>query len=165
MPHAANARLDHPYTIVWLRSLRSAVLHCTYVAAALTPLVLIAAGCQQKGREPAEQTNRPGTAPLAAAPATAAPVIVKPKAEKTLSMPTYPPDSRRAREAGTVELNLHVLTDGSIDDVGILKSSGSPRLDEYAVREARARWTLKPGTVDGRPTPMWHTLRVTFKLD
>lgn len=162
MSHAANARLDRPYPIVRLGSLRSAVLHCLCVAAALTPLVLISTGCQQKDPGQPEQTNNPAAAPLAAAPA---PTIVKPKAEKTLSMPTYPPDSRRAREAGTVELNLHVLTDGSIDDVGILKSSGSPRLDEYAVREARARWTLKPGTVDGKPTPMWHTLRVTFKLD
>ncbi len=79
-------------------------------------------------------------------------------------MPTYPAESRKAREEGTVELNLHVLTDGSVDEVGVLKSSGFPRLDEYAVREARTRWRLKPGTVDGKPTPMWHSFRVKFQL-
>lgn len=83
--------------------------------------------------------------------------------EIPLSQPQYPPKSRHARQTGTVVLQLHVLEDGSVDDVRIKKSSSHARLDYAAANEA-LNWQLDPGTVDGKPQPMWGQFAVTFKL-
>ena len=80
-----------------------------------------------------------------------------------LTQPLYPPQSIRTGEAGTVVLSVLVLENGRVGDVRIDQSSGHPRLDESAAREAR-RWKLKPGTRDGVPVAMWKQIPVTFRL-
>ena len=80
-----------------------------------------------------------------------------------LTQPLYPPQSIRTGEAGTVVLSVLVLGNGRVGDVRIDQSSGHPRLDESAAREAR-RWKLKPGTRDGVPVAMWKQIPVTFRL-
>jgi TonB family protein len=92
--------------------------------------------------------------------------IVLPRStpQKPLSIPVYPPQSRRSGEHGTVVLKLHVLEDGSVGDAVIYKSSGYTDLD-YAAMYESFRWRLQPGTVNGAPSRMWGRFAVTFKLD
>lgn len=78
--------------------------------------------------------------------------------------PEYPASSRRAGEAGTVVLDLYILPNGRVGDARVQKSSGFPRLDEAAVREAKRSWRFVPGTEDGKPVAMWHSTKVTFNL-
>ena len=91
--------------------------------------------------------------------------IVLPRSipQKPLSIPMYPPQSRRSGEHGTVILKLHVLEDGSVADALIDKSSGYPALDYAAMYEA-FRWKLEPGTINGARSRMWGQFAVTFKL-
>jgi len=80
------------------------------------------------------------------------------------SLPEYPPASRRAGEAGTVQLRCFVKEDGRCSEVSVVKSSGFDKLDEAAVKEVQRNWKFVPGKEDGKPVPMWHTFAVTFKL-
>jgi periplasmic protein TonB len=78
--------------------------------------------------------------------------------------PDYPASSRRAGEAGTVVLDLYILPNGRVGDAKVQKSSGFPRLDEAAVKEAKRSWRFTPGTENGQPVAMWHSTKVTFNL-
>jgi protein TonB len=93
-------------------------------------------------------------------------VVTLPKADprRPNSQPDYPSASRRLGEEGSVVLLLLVKEDGKVGDAKVDSSSGHPRLDEAAVKEALRRWKFVPGTEDGKPKAMWHKVKVTFKL-
>jgi protein TonB len=76
----------------------------------------------------------------------------------------YPPASKRAGEEGTVVLRLFILESGRIGEAKVTKSSGFPRLDEAAVKEAERNWRFVPGKEDGKPVAMWHDIALTFRL-
>ncbi|MCJ2184421.1 energy transducer TonB, partial [Novosphingobium sp. 1949] len=62
--------------------------------------------------------------------------------------PSYPVESRRAHEQGTVQLLVLVGTDGRVSEISLASSSGSDRLDKAALRAVRHwRWmpTLRGG--------------------
>lgn len=101
----------------------------------------------------------------AGAGSSSGPVIADPAIDPRLplSEPDYPATEIRLGHAGTVMLSVYVLENGRVGEVRIDQSSGFARLDLAAQREAR-RWRLKPGTQDGRPTPMWKTIPITFQL-
>lgn len=80
------------------------------------------------------------------------------------TLPEYPPASRRANEAGTVQLRCYVREDGRCSEVSVVRSSGFDRLDEAAVKEVQRNWRFVPGKEDGKPVAMWHTFAVTFRL-
>ena len=82
-----------------------------------------------------------------------------------LTQPDYPMSARRLDEQGKVALTVLVGTDGHVRDVRIAQSSGSTRLDEAAVTEARAHWRLRPATRNGVPFEQWLTLGVIFRLE
>lgn len=116
------------------------------------------------------------TTPLITAPAAdagsagssappVAPVLMEPEIDHRigLTQPLYPAQSIRTGETGTVILSVLILENGRVGDVRVDRSSGYPRLDDSAAREAR-RWKLKPGTRDGVPAPMWKQIPVTFRL-
>ena len=90
------------------------------------------------------------------------PPKVDPKRPPT--KPEYPASSRRAGEAGTVVLDLYILPNGRVGDAKVQKSSGFPRLDEAAVKEAKRSWRFTPGTENGQAVAMWHSTKVTFNL-
>ena len=77
--------------------------------------------------------------------------------------PRYPPELKRERVEGEVEIVFVVLEDGSIDDLRIKKMS-NPAFAESLV-EAVKQWKFEPGIKDGRPVktrihfPMSFTLR------
>jgi periplasmic protein TonB len=104
---------------------------------------------------------QPPIQPKAPAVPTTAPKV-DPRRPPT--KPDYPASSRRAGEAGTVVLDLYILPNGRVGDAKVQKSSGFPRLDEAAVKEAKRSWRFTPGTENGQPVAMWHSTKVTFNL-
>lgn len=107
----------------------------------------------------------PVTTPIDRGGGSAQPIVTLPEIDPRigLSEPTYPASEIRAEHAGTVLLSVYVLENGRIGDVRLDQSSGFPKLDESAMREAR-RWRLKPGMRDGVPVAMWKQIPVTFQL-
>jgi protein TonB len=95
-----------------------------------------------------------------------APVVIEPRidARRGLSEPFYPPQVIREGGEGTVTLSIYILADGRVGEVKLDQSSGHPRLDDSAMREAK-RWRFVPGTSDGKPVAMWKKVPVTFRLN
>lgn len=91
-------------------------------------------------------------------------VAVRQDSRHPLSQPTYPARDIREGNEGTVELKIYVLPTGRIGDARVLKSTGSPSLDQSAVEEAKRKWRMLPATRDGEPYAEWHRLKVTFNL-
>ena len=81
-----------------------------------------------------------------------------------ITQPEYPPASRRAGEAGTVQLRCFVQESGKCTEVSVVKSSGFENLDQAAVKEVQRNWRFVPGKEDGKPVAAWHTFAVTFRL-
>jgi periplasmic protein TonB len=73
-----------------------------------------------------------------------APWPLVPPTPKVITRPAYPEAARRHEEQGTVDLMVRVLRDGSVGEVVVKKSSGSPILDQAAIAEAK-RWQFVPG--------------------
>jgi len=82
-----------------------------------------------------------------------------------LTQPDYPMSARRLDEQGKVALEVLIGTDGRVVDVRVAQSSGSLRLDQAAMNEARAHWRLRPATRNGVPFEQWLTLGVIFRLE
>lgn len=78
--------------------------------------------------------------------------------------PAYPSMSRRLGEEGKTILRVHVLSDGSADQVDIKTSSGSLRLDESAQRTVRT-WKFVPAKRGGTPVESWVLVPITFRLE
>ncbi|HEY4367202.1 MAG TPA: energy transducer TonB [Steroidobacteraceae bacterium] len=93
------------------------------------------------------------------------PVVVSPSIDPTrgLSEPLYPPQEIRLQHTGTVLLAVQILANGRVGEVRIDSSSGYPRLDASAAREAKD-WRFRPGTSDGVAVTMWKQVPITFKL-
>jgi TonB family protein len=72
--------------------------------------------------------------------------------------PEYPYEARRQKITGdgVVAMIVDPVT-GNVSDVSILKSTGSPFLDNAAVTGFR-RWRFKPGTVSSVKCPITFTL-------
>lgn len=94
------------------------------------------------------------------------PVIVEPRidARRGLSEPYYPPAIIRVGGEGTVLLSLYILPDGRVGEVKLDQSSGHPKLDESAMREAK-KWRFVPGSRDGAAAAMWKQVPITFRLN
>jgi len=82
-----------------------------------------------------------------------------------LTQPAYPMSAIRAGEEGKLALQVLVGPDGRVVEVKVVQSSGSARLDQAAMSEARSRWRLRPATRDGVPFAQWLTLGVVFRLE
>lgn len=82
-----------------------------------------------------------------------------------LTQPAYPAAAIRGNEEGALNLAILVGTDGRVRDVKVAESSGSSRLDQAAMNEAKSHWRLRPAMRNGIPFEQWLTLRVVFHLD
>lgn len=149
--------------------------HRMVLAAALIPVIAGVASCSADDKPQAREVEPQAQSAAAASPEPTAqlPDITAPPADARpprsnkafpLSQPVYPQQARSAGQTGTVVLQLHVLEDGSVDDVRIKQSSSFARLD-YAAANESLNWKLDPGTVEGKPQAMWGQFAVTFKLD
>jgi protein TonB len=103
----------------------------------------------------------PGPPPMAA-PVVRTPPRSDPR--RPFTEPEYPPTSRRLGQEGTVVLLIYVLADGKVGDVKVHKSSGFPKLDEAAVKEARRSWRFIPAKEGNTAVPDWGQFAVTFRL-
>jgi periplasmic protein TonB len=98
-------------------------------------------------------------------PPTPVPVRVMPHLDQRHStQPEYPPQARRLGEQGTVLLQVLVGVDGRVLEAKLLQSSGFPRLDQAALAGAKADYRFLPGTIDGKPQPMWYSFRFNWRL-
>ena len=104
--------------------------------------------------------------PAPPAPPVAKPQPTPPRADpkRPNSRPDYPPTSRRLGEEGSLILTLYVKEDGKVGEAKVQESSGFPKLDEAAVREAVRRWRFIPATLEGKAVAAWHQVKVTFRL-
>ena len=91
-------------------------------------------------------------------------VGVRADSRHPLTQPAYPLTDVRQGNEGAVELEIYVLPSGRVGDVRVIKSTGSPTLDQSAMEEARRKWRLLPAMRDGEPYAQWHRLRVVFNL-
>lgn len=99
-----------------------------------------------------------------AAPPPAPRNVVHPKGKFPPTEDYYPAASIRLEEQGTVVIKTCVGPNGKLAETpSVVTSSGSARLDEAAVKLAKAaRFT--PGTVDGSPSTDCLSTRVRFEL-
>jgi protein TonB len=72
--------------------------------------------------------------------------------------------SRDNNSQGRAFIRFVVNTDGSIQDVQVLKSSGDMYLDKEAVRVVTGMPKWKPGRQSGKAVRVFFTLPVVFKL-
>ena len=82
-----------------------------------------------------------------------------------LSQPPYPLEARHFGEQGRLLLAILVGADGRVLDAKATQSSGSERLDQAAIKEARQHWRLRPATRNGVPFEQWLTVPVIFQLE
>jgi protein TonB len=76
----------------------------------------------------------------------------------------YPAASKRLGEQGSIVLRVCVGPNGKLEgEPTVQESSGSARLDEGAVKLAKAGRYL-PGSADGQPTTSCFSFRVKFEL-
>src|SRR3954469_4587306 len=82
---------------------------------------------------------------------------------RTHTLPPYPPISVRLNEAGTTLMEVHITTEGNVDDCKIVTSSSSERLDQAACDYVKRVWRWQPPTQQGTPTAV--STRVSVKWD
>jgi protein TonB len=106
----------------------------------------------------------PETASTSDAISEPSPLQVDPS--KTLTRPEYPATSIRLNEQGKVLLLIYVLPDGKVGEVKVSRSSGYPRLDASAMREAKRSWRFLPAKDgSGQGVAAWGTFEVAFELN
>lgn len=76
----------------------------------------------------------------------------------------YPTISRDTGSEGTSYVGFVINTDGSIQDVDIVKSSGDPYLNGEAIRIVKSMPKWYPGKQGGKPVRVRYTLPIKFKL-
>ena len=74
----------------------------------------------------------------------------------------YPVISQSLNEHGDVELKLSLTEKGTVSDAVVEKSSGSPRLDEAAIKYVKTYWSYEPP--DGQEMPAQMLFTVSFVL-
>lgn len=78
--------------------------------------------------------------------------------------PRYPRKAEQAGQQGLVWIKALVGSDGSIRKAVVYKTSGTPSLDNAALKAAYDN-KFNPAVQDGKPIAMWVTYKVEFKLD
>jgi periplasmic protein TonB len=107
-----------------------------------------------------------------AAPASAPGVVrVAPQVNfnRDCERPDYPAAAARAEATGVVVIAAYVDLSGRVTQSRIERSSGPSRehkqLDQAALQAITASCRFKPGTVDGKPEPLWTQVQYVWKLD
>jgi TonB family protein len=79
--------------------------------------------------------------------------------------PEYTPEGRAAGIEGVVVLSAHVLTDGTIGEVQVVRSldENTYGLDQEAVK-AMKQWVFKPPMKDGEPVSTVVHVGIVFSL-
>lgn len=80
------------------------------------------------------------------------------------TQPPYPRAALRSRMEGTVTLLILVDTDGTPLEVSIDTSSGSPALDNAALRHVKQTWRFRPDIREGKPAQAIRWIPIEFSL-
>jgi len=75
--------------------------------------------------------------------------------------PVYPPEAKAARIQGTVQLQITVGKDGTVQNLNVI--SGPSELQQSAV-EAVRHWVYKPTLLNGEPVEVVTTVDVNYTL-
>lgn len=106
----------------------------------------------------------PQPAPAPKKPERAEPLVQIRARYRRNPAPDYPDEARRLRQEGVVLLRVQVSAKGRVDGVEIERSSGSPSLDQAAMR-AVLRWEFEPARRGDAPVASTVTVPVRFRLD
>lgn len=100
----------------------------------------------------------------ASAPARASSGVVQARPPEAVVQvePRYPRESLASGEQGVVKIWFRVGDDGRVQDAGIYRSSGYPRLDAAAL-EAALKWSFE-SAVAGKPRAAMFVEPFTFRL-
>lgn len=82
----------------------------------------------------------------------------------THTQPPYPMIAVREGQQGTVQLNISVAADGSVQDVSVTESSGSQALDDAAIEWIKEHWRYRPATRNGQAVVANTRADVVFNL-
>ncbi|WP_157971489.1 energy transducer TonB [Dyella sp. C9] len=77
--------------------------------------------------------------------------------------PVYPPEARRARRQGWVDVTFTVQPDGSVAAAAVADADPKYVFDRAALA-AVSRWQFAPGTQDGKPVAAQVRQRIEFRL-
>jgi protein TonB len=112
-------------------------------------------------------TERPPVvmAPVMAPAPVAKDVVVLPTMDRATGdlEQYYPPGAKREGREGSSVVAVYIDAKGRVTDVKVEESSGSPDLDEGAVKFAKT-WRFKPQTRNGVAEASVLKRKVTFKL-
>ncbi len=75
----------------------------------------------------------------------------------------YPEQARREGTEGRAQVKICINVKGQVESAEVVTSSGSPLLDEAAIKVGRA-FRFKPPTQEGKPIATCPTLPVKFEL-
>ncbi|OLC12124.1 MAG: hypothetical protein AUH29_17185 [Candidatus Rokubacteria bacterium 13_1_40CM_69_27] len=92
-----------------------------------------------------------------------APYPLVPAQYRDTPLPPYPSAAREQRVEGLVLLDVDVRADGSVGDVRLKRTSGSPELDDAALQTVK-RWTFLPAKRGPRAVESWVEVPVKFSL-
>lgn len=77
--------------------------------------------------------------------------------------PAYPPDAKRTRRQGWVDVTFTVEPDGSV--IGVTVADADPKyVFDRAAINAVSRWQFTPGMQDGKPVALPMRQRIEFRL-
>ena len=117
---------------------------------------------------PRKETQKPAprapTPPPPPAPRSAGYTDVPSVSYLRRGQAAYPPEARRAKQAGTVVLMLYINENGSVDRAEVVKSSGFPLLDQAAAK-AEQKSRFRPAVVGGVPVKSKARVPYTFRLE
>ncbi len=121
--------------------------------------------------EPQPPSPPPATTTAAAPAPTAQPVRVAPQVNfnRDCERPDYPAAAARAEATGAVVIAAYVDVSGRVTQARVERSSGSTRehklLDQAALQAISRSCKFKPGTVDGKPEPLWTQVQYVWTLE
>ncbi len=85
----------------------------------------------------------------------------RPVARSGNASPVYPEVARKKGREGVVVLRFVVTTDGRVSKIQVV--SGDEPFVSAAIAVVQ-RWRYQPATVDGRAEPVYHRVRIPFRL-
>jgi protein TonB len=134
-------------------------------APAVHPDTFVAAEPPREVAEPAPGAEpAPTTPPAVAGAEPPAPKVVTSVEFIRRPQVQYPPLARRLGEHRRVVLRVLVDREGRAERIEVQTTSGSPRLDEAAIRAARDA-IYRPHRENGEAIPVWAIVPTVFELN
>src|SRR5262245_18125493 len=87
--------------------------------------------------------------------------VKNPKRLRKVS-PEFPKEARRQHLECHVTLQARVMEDGPVADVEVKKSTNPGHGFEEVAMDALKKWRYEPGTLNGKPTPIYFTVTIDF---